>query len=107
MLCIHIFDLLVFTTIITFDGTLTKYHARTLTYVIVTTQILSSMSCSMKESREEKKKKKPYKYKFPISWILLLQVKSLFPKLGYGTKSLIDSTWDSFDGIGDMTHQIK
>ena len=21
--------------------------------------------------------------------------------------TLIDSTWDSFDGIGDMTHQIK
>ena len=88
MLCIHIFDLLVFTTIITFDGTLTKYHARTLTYVIVTTQILSSMSCSMKESREEKKKKNLINRNFPYHGYYYYRLNHYFPKLGNGTKSL-------------------
>ena len=87
MLCIHIFDLLVFTTIITFDGTLTKYHARTLTYVIVTTQILSSMSCSMKESREEKKKNL-ININFPYHGYYYYRLNHYFPKLGNGTKSL-------------------
>ena len=49
---------------------LTKYHARTLTYVIVTMQILSSMSCSMKESREKKKKKKKKNLEIQISHIM-------------------------------------
>ena len=54
------------------------------TYVIVTMQFLLSMSWSMKRVA---KKTTFRNTNFPL-WISLLRVKSLFPKLEDGTKTL-------------------